>query len=480
MVYNYHDNLITRKDISGDAVQREDGFDVLFPRLITINDNKEMMLRVFDEFENIYHIEPIVKKYRKVRDHACAHFDESSTVADINNEIDALDANVLSDVYKKMLRLFNYICNNVFLLKTIALPARIPIYDACIETVKGIENYYGEKTQEEMPKELTCTEIMRAIRKKDANYHRACESLRKKLTSHDDIIYHEIITAISQRLREPSVSDGEITDILNALRQAENGFPDRLQRSLLSMLNDTAIFKLHNAHLLYLLSSVCREDKEIDIQKILDGIIKQKNIIPSSLSLLALLHLTVTKNHSCTAVNNKAHEVSGDIIRYCNGITNPTEKCALMLVLAQHWFCDTEYSQYREYESQYTSFFKDEMTKALDTYFSYIKLNNQEEREYCEGCLKTNHYLPLLHYLAMKEKDRNQKPNIFIEMWRYNCLYRTRYDVCEALTVGLLDELMGDKTGAKIILERILNDNPINEEAARVLNDFYNRNPELR
>lgn len=480
MVYNYHDNLITRKDISSNAVQHEDGFDVLFPQLFTKNDNKEMMLRAFDEFEDIYHIEPIIKKYRKVRDHACAHFDESSTVADINNEIDTLDTNELIDVYKKMLRLFNYVCNNIFLLKTVSLPARIPIYDACIESVKNIENFYGEKSREEIPEELTCTEIMRAVRKKDVNYDRACESLRKKLMSHDDVIYHEIITAISQRLREPSVSDGEITDILNALRQSQNGFPERLQRSLLFMINDNAIFKLHNAHLLLLLSSVCREDKEIDIQKILDGIIKQKNIISSSLSLLALLHLTVTKNHSCTAVNNKAHEVSGDIIRYCNGITNPTEKCALMLVLAQHWFSDTEYGRYMKYETQYTDYFKDEMTKALDAYFSYIKLNNQEERDYGNQCLGNGCYLLLLYQLASLEESRNQDRNVYKQMWCYNCFYRTRNIVYESLGVGLMDELVGRKSLAKFVLESVVEDNPINKQAIQVLNDFYTRNKELR
>ena len=73
-------------------------------------------------------------------------------MAEVNSEIDALDANELNDVYNKMLRLFNYVCNNVFLLKIVALPARVPLYDARMESVQDIENFYGEKPQEEMPK----------------------------------------------------------------------------------------------------------------------------------------------------------------------------------------------------------------------------------------------------------------------------------------------------------------------------------------
>lgn len=480
MVYNYHDNLITRKDIGSNVVQNEDGFDALFQELFTINDNKEMMLRVFDEFENIYQIEPTIRKYRKIRDHACAHLDENSTVAEVNSEIDALDANELNDVYNKMLRLFNYVCNNVFLLKIVALPARVPLYDARMESVQDIENFYGEKPQEEMPKELTCTEIMRAIRKKDSEYNHARDAMQKKLKSHDGVVYNEMMAAICQRLREPSVDEEELTVIMMALYQADKGFPYRLQRSLVMMLDDSAIFKLHFAHVLWLLSSICCEDDEVDMPRTLVGIIEQKNVISTAFSILALLHLIVKKSHSYIVANNKAHDVSDDIVKYCNNVKNPTEKCALMLVLVQHWFCDTEYSLYRKYESQYTAFFKHETTKALNAYFSYIKLNNQEERDYCEGCLKTNHYLPLLHYLATKEKERNQKTNIYIEMWRYCCFYRTRYDVCEALAVGLLDELIGNKDKARLILESILNDNPINEEAFRILEDFYRRNPELK
>lgn len=134
MVYNYHDNLITRTDINNKAVQYEEGFDKLFLQLISKTDNKTMLEGAFDKFEAIYKVEPTIKKYRKVRDHACAHLDEDSDVTDINKELDALDIQIIKNVYDNMLQMFNFICNNVLCLTALRLPARSPLYGAKMET----------------------------------------------------------------------------------------------------------------------------------------------------------------------------------------------------------------------------------------------------------------------------------------------------------------------------------------------------------
>ena len=177
---------------------------------------------------------------------------------------------------------------------------------------------------------------------------------------------------------------------------------------------------------------------------------------------------------------NKAHEVSDEVKNYCAAVSNLTEKCALMLMLCQRWLHDTEYSYYRTYESEYTNFFKAELKTALYAYFKYIRLNDQKEKDYCESCLNTMHYLLLLQHLVAIEDSRNQKPNVFAEMWRYNCFFRTASDVYEALGVGLLDEAVGDKEQAQTVLESIVRNNPIHDEANRVLADFYQRNPEMK
>lgn len=98
MVYNYHDNLITRTDIHTDAPQYEDGFDKLFLSLISKNDDRQMLEGAFAKFDARYQVESYIKKHRDVRDHACAHLDEGSTVEQINSELDALDAGMLKEV----------------------------------------------------------------------------------------------------------------------------------------------------------------------------------------------------------------------------------------------------------------------------------------------------------------------------------------------------------------------------------------------
>lgn len=480
MVYNYHDNLITRTDINAKVPQYEEGFDKLFLQLITKNDDRHMLEGAFAKFDARYRVEAYIKKNRDVRDQACAHLDENSTVEQINKELDALDAGKLKEVYDQMVNFFNFLCNNVFTLKMLMLPARVRIYGAQMVTPVDVEDFYGEKPQETEIRELNCTEIMRAIRKKTADNEEAADALRKKLMSHDDSEYQEMIAHIEQRLREPSVGDEETTTIIHALVQAKNGYPERVQRTLLGMFMDSAIFALHGGHLLWMLPSICREDKDVDVPAILGNIIKQKKIIPTSLSVLALLHLTVVKNHSMFVDKNKAHEVSDEVKNYCAAVSNPTEKCALMLMLCQRWLHDTEYSYYRTYESEYTNFFKAELKTALYAYFKYIRLNDQKEKDYCESCLNTMHYLLLLQHLVAIENSRNQKPNVFAEMWRYNCFFRTASDVYEALGVGLLDEAVGNKEQAQTVLESIVRNNPIHDEANRVLADFYQRNPEMK
>lgn len=480
MVYNYHDNLITRSDVKEKAPQYEEGFDRQFLKLITPNDDKQMLEKAFEKFEARYQVEAYFKNNRRVRDHACGHLDEDSTVEQINKELDALDAGELKKVYDHMLDFFNFICNNVFCLMPVRLPARTPMYGTQMVIPDGVENFYGEKPDLSEPRELNCTEIPRAIRKSNEDYEEALDALRKKLMSHDEVVYQEMIDHIEQRLREPSVEDKEITAIIQVLVRARMGDPKRVQRTLLGLFMDDTIFFLHGGHLLWVLSSICREDKVVDVPAILDGIIKHKKIIPTALSVLSLLHLTVEKNRSVIVDENKAHEVSGEIKDYCASVKNATEKCALMLMLCQRWSHDTEYSNYRSYETKYTVFFKAELKVALAAYFKYCKLEDQNAKEYCERCLDSMHYLLLLQHLVAIEDSRNQKQNVFADMWRYNCFFRTAGDVYEALGVGLLDEAIGHKEQAQMVLESIVKYNPIHDESIRVLEDFYDRNPELK
>lgn len=478
VVYNYHDNLITRNDIKEGAVQHEKGFDIQFKSLITAKDNKAMLDTAFNEFETIYQVEPVIRKYRDARNKSCAHLDEDRTVEEINQLLDALDVAELNKVYGDMLKMFNFICRNVFLLRPIAMPARVPVHGSQFVSLENNENFYGEVMDAELSEEMTCTEIMRSIRKRDERFGEACDALGKKLMSRDEDVYGEVIEAIAQRLREGSVSEGEMLAIIQAFGNSVKGYPERLQRTLMSLLSDDDIFRNHGGHLIWLLPSICREDDVVDMPQTLDKIIAHAALIPTAFALLSLLHLIMEKNHTCMVANNKAHDVSSVFKKHCDSVKHPTERLAMMLMLSQHWFYGQEFSAYRSYENKYSDYFKVESSKAMATYFSYIKFKDEDEIKRCENYLETFHYVLLLNRLVIREKERNQNPNSFLEMWRYNCYVRLRSDVYEALAVGIMCELEGNIQLAKEILETTATDYPINDCALKTLDEFRGRHPE--
>ena len=480
MVYNYHDNLITRTDIKDKAVQYEEGFDIQFKKLISKNDDRAMLETAFCDYETKYQVEPVIRKYRGTRNEACAHLDENSNVDDINRKLDALNISELKRAYDDMLMMFNWICGNVFCLKMMNLPARIPLHGSQMVMLEDNDNFYGEEVNPELPEEMNPTEIMRSIRRKDKRFDEACDALRQRLMSHNVEKYDEMVEVVARQLKEPSISDNEMSVIFNTMRNSTGGYPERLQRTIISMMADDAIFRKCGNHLLWLFSIICREDKEIDIPMALEAYIANGNIIMVSFAILAYLHLTVEKERTIYASKKKAHEVSEKIKQFCDGVKQPIEKCAIMIMLSQHWFHGQEYSAYRSYECKYSEYFETECTKALNGYFAYCRLKDKEEKERCENFLKTKHYLLLLNRLVVLEKARNQKPNVFLEMWRHNCYVWYKTDVYEALGVGIMCELDGNVDLAKSILEEVRILHPLNNDVKATLDEFYQRNPEKK
>ena len=479
MVFNYHDNLITRKDISEKVVQYEEGFDRMFLNLITKQDNRPMLEGAFDQFEKRYGVEAVIRKYRKVRDHACAHFDERSSAEEIDAELDAMDMSELRKAYSDMLNMFNFVCNNVFTLKVLSIEPRSFMYGMKMESMPDAETFYGAKDESKSPTEMTNVEVMRSIRWQDERIEEAIHTMLHRLMSEDGEIYAGIMAEISARLREPGISDKELSTIFTVLNNAKRGYPARLQRSVIAMMQNDEIFKLHNAHLLWLMAQICREDKDIDVCKVLDSIIAHKKPIPSAFCMLALLHLIIEKNHKCVVAENKAHTVDSRFATYINGIKNPVGKCATVLMLVQHWYQDVEYNFFRTYETIYTAYFDESLEMALKEYFVFIRQKDEMEEKICWRYFRSRNYLLLLFRLAFMEKARKPKDNLFLAMWKYNCFIRFRGNMYEAFGVGLMTELAGNTLRAKEIFEALAKDYPIHEDAQNTLKDFNERNPEL-
>lgn len=478
-VYNFHDNLITRTDINTNAVQYEKGLDKLFLGLITAKDNKAELETAFDKFENLYHVDDFIKKNRMVRDHACAHLDEKSDIVKIETKLDRLDVKALYEVYIKMLDMFNYICNNVFLLKAIAIPNRTRIYDAQIDSSPDTQNYYGEKSNFGENTTLELKDVFRSIRKHDQWFNEAVDKMNRCLKSSNEAEYREIIDAIADRLSLAHISDVELSTIINALRNAKRGYPERLQHSILAMLHNKGIVEYNKFNLLWVLSSICVEDKQYDIDHYIDSLVMQRIPVLTGYATLAYLHKTVEKTRSCFVKRNRAHEVNEQFVKYCKSLNNVTETLALLLMINQRWFHDPEYSHYRRYEAHYTEFLEHEISIVLEKYFTYIKLTDDSVREICIKYLQTKHYLLLLYWLAILEKERRQSHNVFLELWNSNCFYRTRFDVHEALGVGLMTDCSGQIDAARDIFESIVKENPINEDAIQTLDQFNERHNKL-
>ena len=82
----------------------------------------------------------------------------------------------------------------------------------------------------------------------------------------------------------------------------------------------------------------------------------------------------------------------------------------------------------------------------------------------------------LLYRIALFEKTKNQKSNLFLELWSNNCFVRYHADIYESFGVGLLTELSGKIDTAEEIFKAILEDNPINRDAIETLAEFKKRN----
>lgn len=414
-----------------------------------------------------------------VRDHACAHLDEKNDVMQIEAELDELDVEELYDVYTKMLELFNYICNNVTLLQPIAIPNRTRIYDAQIESSPDAENYYGEKPDLGEKTSFELKDVFRSIRRHDRGFDEAVDKLNSSLKSSNEAEYREIIDTIAERLCQANIPEVELSTIINALCNAKRGYPERLQHSILAMLDNKRIKESNKIHLLWVLSSICVEDKQYDIDHYLDSLVMQRIPVLTGYATLACLHKTVEKTRSCIVARNRAHEVNVQFVNYCKSLNNVAETLALLLMMNQRWFHDPEYSHYRSYEAHYNEFLEREISIALRGYLSYIKLTDEGEYKIYISYLETKHYLLLLYRLAVKEKERRQDHNVFLELWNSNCFYRTRFDVYEALGVGLMTELSGQIDLARDIFESIVKDNPINEDAIQTLDQFNERHNKL-
>lgn len=481
VIYNYHDNLYTRKELGPTAVQYEEGFDIMYKRLYTPCDNKIMLDSAFDKFEKIYHTDEFFKRNRKVRDSSSGHFDEKSNVDEINAALDSMNIDEIYGQYCNMLNLFNYICKNMFVLISFRIPPRSVLHNTQMVSLGGVTSFYGKKL-EDNPKfnMMTPKEIMRSLRKKDVHYDEACAEMGIRLFSQNLEQYNSMIAAIGQRLCEMNDSEPDLFAIITGLNGAKRGFPNRLQRSILDLIKNKGINNIIKVSLIWVLSSICSIDKSIDILNYLQKLVKCNFYPIQCLGFIGYLHYLMSDISPYLNSNSKPHEVDEDFANLLRTVNNPTRSLGIWLALNQHWMLDEDYMHKRKCETNYSSFLKDGLRDSIQAYYKYASIEDSEELKLWETYEKTFHYLLLLFRFALFERNRKQNPNVFIELWNSNCYIRYRAEIYESFGIGLMTELNGDIGMARDIFKTIVKDNPINQDAINTLAEFEERNKRVK
>lgn len=477
VIYNYHDNLYTRKELNPEAAQYEEGFDMLYKHLLINETETQKLENVFEQYENKYNTDAYFRSNRLVRDKACGHFDERCSLDDINSILDGLEMTEVYSRYLEMLRLFNYICNNTFVLQMHRLPPRSFLNDdSRFVKVEGITNFYEDNKDGSAEIErLSPDEILRSLRKKDGNYERSRTQMKNMLFSLDDNIYGPMIGAIHNRLVDMKGDEEDLLDILLELKNAKRGDPNRLQISIFDMLGDVRINNTVRSNLLWVLSQTAIKSLDVRILNYINRLIVCKYYPIQCYGCLAYLHYIMSDRSSFVGGKYTPRDVDIDFKKALQNIKKPVSSLGIWLALNQNWMFSEDYAIYRKRESCYNAFFKEGLHKSLDAYIHFISLKEELLIQTLHKYESTDHYLLLLELLTTIEEERNQQPNLFLDLWNANCFIRFRGNLHEGLAVGLMTELSGDIDTAREILTYLIEVYPLSDDAQNTFNDFKKR-----
>ncbi|MDE5773669.1 MAG: hypothetical protein K2H86_04340 [Muribaculaceae bacterium] len=477
LIYSYHDNLFTRTDISPKASQYEEGFDRMYMKLVSSRDDPSKLENIFTEFDNLHHTSEFFRRNRDVRDHACAHLDEKSSVSDIDSQLNGLPIDELYRQYDNMLNLFNYLCRNIFCLTFLSIEPRSPLPGARFETIVGNRDFYGREPVEcEQPQNMSPDEILRSLRKNDSNRELAETLLIERLRSQNDELFYPMIEAITHRFEGMNTIECDLCPIFIALHNARRCFPERLQDSLLILLTNNNISDYLRLYILREIASLARRARDYDLWSDLTLWMQSEYYPIQAFGFLAGLHFLMSDSTLNPTPKTKPLAVNTDYANLLDDVTDPIKKLGIILLLNQHWRFGDEYQHIRNKETDYDSWLKDSLNKDISKYADYIHLNNQEIRDLWSKYDKGGFYLCLLHNLIISEKERNADPNMFLELWRWNAFIRYRPDKYEALSVALMDELNGNIDVARDLFIQIAADNPADACVYQMLRDFNRRN----
>lgn len=472
-IINFYDNLVTR-NISPASDQYDKAFDKYISDLSTKHQSKEELNGYFDKFHEQYKMTPKMEKLRNVRDKACAHLDLTLSVDDINSMLDTVAKESIDEYYSILKSFWNYLTNKVFLLKSVGLPARSPIFDGEILGVDGCKSFYNNDGTSTKKKKKDIVHLWRDLVKHTDDYEKSKASLSMMLKNPQSPSFNDITDHITTRLCTPNVSPAETHEICDLIYNAKRSFPDEILDFLLFIFSEFN-YKRVAGHayitLLYLLSIYAKDEESGAMNEIIDGLLAKGKFLEKLYACKMLLHYTIFSNKH---FNNDSKKLDPRLTAFLKGVDNRIKKAAYMICLSSYWFLGDDYCGRQKEQPQITSYFANEVRVAVAQYLDYIKAE-KELKGFCEGIINLNRFTQLTYILALKEKERNNDKNPYRILLRFQGLPWLINDAHEQMYQALSAELLGDNERALKYMAWIADKNPLDEKILQEYKDMKNR-----
>ena len=469
LVVNFYDNLVTRTDIKPDAAQYDKGLDADYIDTLCKRDNKAEMEHSFERFEAQTGMSAYMKRLRRVREVCCAHLDETMPLDDINNMLDCVDEKEVARRFTTMAEFFEYLLNNTFLFRMVALPPRILMHGVNFETMEGQRDFYGNeveglKARSKMA-DATPEELWHAIRKHTADGQEAWHYAEQMLKSHDEGVFWRMANVLGQRLETDGLDNRELWLIYKLLKSAVRGFPERLQAFLITNIYGHKDF-VGTLLLLNVLADVAQFDKDGQLMDFLSQLEASGNVLYRAYQRQILLHACIQGTGGIRFADSITQQVDTRFSESLEFEDKPPVRLATFMGLANVFW------EFHKREAVYGQLIDGILMDSLDDFCKYVKASDEKGKIWAD---RASHHrlIELTCLLIDAEEERKQTPNIFKALWCSRLVRHESEDKRERLFAALCNERLGKTDYVRWQLEILRKQFPLDDETKTVLEDFY-------
>ena len=462
VVINFCDNLYTRTDLSPKSPQYDPGLDSMIISLITKRDDAELVKNSFRNY-NERHTKALhfIKQLRDARDQSCGHLDEKKSLDDINTQLDSVCLEETIAIYKSMLSFFENLTNTVFLLQPCSLSPRVNHYQGRFESIDNDGGFYQDDSAQKVvtPEEPTLELLFRHIRKHTPQEAYAHDCLKQIIGFHDDSRFKsEVIPYLTSRFTEPALTSDELVTLINLLYSCRGGYPSRI----VTFVIDTLALDIKEdvqISLLWLLSQLANTTDDKRIYGIIHNILDSQ-AHPVVLAFALNIHMSIILNEATRPMDFKRDvDVDLQFAGEIRSITDVRSRLAILVSLLSRWESDNHYAIYRQFKHKYQNFLLDKVKTALADYCKWAKIDDGTLTD-MSVLIDQWRFVQLNYELILRERERNQRPNVFLSMFAYCAVQRHNHDPYEKMFAALSYEHLGKLDLAFNMLEELVRSYP--------------------